>query len=70
MRRLLLVLALAAGLVVSSLPAPQAAQANGCQAFGQAAAAESQIERPLGHVISGFAPANDDVVGLKQQFCG
>jgi hypothetical protein len=70
MRRLLLVLALAAGLAVSSLAAPRAAQASGCQAFGQTAAAESQIERPLGQVISGAAPANDDVALLQQELCG
>jgi hypothetical protein len=67
MRRLLLVLALAAGLAAG---APRAAGAHGCQAFGHSAAAESRIERPLGQVIRGDVPANDDVVRLQQELCG
>lgn len=70
MKRTLMVAA-----IVTLLSAPGtafAAQADqaGCQAFGQAAAAEAQGEGGLGEVVREFVPVNDDVVVLKQDLCG
>jgi len=45
-------------------PGPASADA-GCQAFGQLAALEAQLETGVGEEVSAAAPANDDVNLLK-----
>jgi NAD(P)H-dependent flavin oxidoreductase YrpB (nitropropane dioxygenase family) len=66
MRRILLVLSVAAMLVVAS---PASAQA-GCQAFGQGLAAEAQKEPGnLAEDVRAAAPVNDEVVAFKAFFC-
>jgi hypothetical protein len=51
-----------------TLAGPVSAQA-GCQAFGNAAAAEAQATGGLGAEASAAAPVNDDVAALKALFC-
>ena len=45
-------------------PGPASADA-GCQAFGQLAALEAQLETGVGEEVSAAASANDDVNLLK-----
>jgi hypothetical protein len=68
MKRLLLVVTSVVALV--SIPGTASAQEYGCQAFGQLAAFEAQLETGIGEEVSAAAPANDDVFFLQDQACG
>jgi hypothetical protein len=68
MKRLLFVVTAVVALV--SIPGTASAQEYGCQAFGQLAAFEAQLEVGIGEEVSAAVPADDDVFFLQDQACG
>jgi hypothetical protein len=69
MRRMLVALAAAAGLVASVAPARAADQQGGCKENGQAVAFAAHAFQPFGQVVRLNAPINDDVAAFKAAFC-
>jgi hypothetical protein len=69
MRRMLVVLGAAAGLVASVAPATAADQQGGCKENGQAVASAAHAIQPFGQFVRTQAPINDDVAAFKTALC-
>ena len=69
MRKVLLTLGAAAGIVIGATPAVAADKQGGCKANGQAVAAAAHGLHPFGQFVRTQAPINDDVAAFKEALC-
>ena len=70
MRRLIVVAVLLLTMVIGSGGAAASPTRSGCQAYGQAIAAEAQANGGEGAEVRTLVPLNDDVVAFMTALCG
>ena len=70
MRRILLVLAVAAMMATMMVSAGPAFAQGGCKEFGQAVRTAAQLPGPFGQLVKEAAPVNEEFQLAKAGLCG